>query len=380
MLTGVKHICIALVSEGGTMPIIDLARHQASDRNTPYRRIAVIGGGAWGAALAAVAVRAGRETVLWTRDPDHADTITRTRRNPAYLGDVALPQGLRATADLAEAVLGADLALVVVPSHALRETMTRLAAHLAPGVPVALAAKGIERETGLLMSAVAEQAAPGHAVAALSGPSFADEVARDLPTAVVIASACAGGPDPESSVAARLALSLGTVTFRPYISDDITGVEVGGAVKNVIAIACGMAEGAGFGHNARAALITRGLDEIKRLADALGGRFETVSGLSGMGDLSLTASDPKSRNYAYGVTRGRGDAPSGKVLVEGVANALSVTDLARARGVDMPICEAVRSVVHEGEPFARAFTRLWTSPLEAEPRAMDVALDHPAAS
>lgn len=362
------------------MPIIDLARHPALERNTPYRRIAVIGGGAWGTALAAVAVRAGRDAVLWTRDARLADTIERTRRNPACLGEVALPQGLRATADLAGAVSGADLALVVVPSHALRETMTRLAAHLAPAVPVALAAKGVERDTGLLMSAVAEQAAPGHPTAALSGPSFADEVARDLPTAVVIASACAAGPDPEASVAARLALSLGTATFRPYISDDITGVEVGGAVKNVIAIACGMAEGAGFGHNARAALITRGLDEIKRLAEAMGGRRETVSGLSGMGDLSLTASDPKSRNYAHGLTLGRGDAPSGKVLVEGVANALSVTDLARARGVAMPICEAVRSVVHEGEPFTRAFTRLWTSPLEAEPHAMDVALDHPAAS
>ncbi len=361
------------------MPIIDLALHAAPERNTPYRRIVVVGAGAWGTALAAVAARAGRETTLLTRSAAQAETIARTRRNPDYLDGIALPEGLAATADPA-VLADADLALVVVPSHALRAAMTALAAVLKPGVPVALAAKGIERDTGLLMSEVAAQAAPGHPIAVLSGPSFADEVARDLPTAVVIASACAEGGDPAASVAARLALSLGTATFRPYISDDVTGVEVGGAVKNVIAIACGMAEGAGFGHNARAALITRGLDEIKRLADALGGRFETVSGLSGMGDLSLTASDPKSRNYAYGVTRGRGDAPSSRVLVEGVANALSVTDLARARGVAMPICEAVRSVVHDGEAFTEAFARLWTSPLEAEPRAMTLALDHPAAS
>ncbi len=368
------------------MDVIDLSAH-AQQRPSPsteiaggYGRIAVIGAGAWGAALAAVAARAGRSVTLWARRPELASEINATNRNSRYLGDAALPPQIHATADLREALAGAQAALVVVPSHALRETVASIAPHLAPGAPIALAAKGVEQGSGLLMSEVAAQAAPGFRIAALSGPSFADEVARDLPTAVVIASSCAGDETPETSIAARLALSMSTPTFRCYVSDDLMGVEIGGAVKNVIAIATGMAEGAGFGHNARAALITRGLDEIKSLAHALGGRRETVTGLSGMGDLSLTASDPKSRNFAYGLRLGRGDKADAGALVEGVRNAVSVTELARARGVDMPICEAVRSVVHDGEAFREAFHRLWTRPLEGEPRALDLAIAHPAAS
>ena len=362
------------------MSVIDLSLRPDPAPATPYRRIAVIGAGAWGTALAAVSARAGRETTLWARRPDLAQAIATTGFNPQYLGGARLPEGITATDDLAAACDGAELALVVVPSHALRETCAALHAVLPAGAPLALAAKGVERGTNLMMSDVAAEAAPGREIAALSGPSFADEVARDLPTAVVIASACAADRDPETSVAARLALSLGTQTFRPYVSDDIVGVEVGGAVKNVIAIATGMAEGAGFGHNARAALITRGLDEIKALAHAMGGRRETVTGLSGMGDLSLTASDAKSRNFAYGLRLGRGEPADAGKLVEGVRNALSVTDLARARGVDMPICEAVRRVVHDGQPFAEAFRALWTRPIQGEPRAMTLELAHPAAS
>jgi glycerol-3-phosphate dehydrogenase (NAD(P)+) len=360
------------------MTVIDRTLGDTPLQTSPYHSIAVIGAGAWGTALAAVCARAGRRTTLWARRHDLARAIATTGFNPQYLGGAALPGGIVTTDDLAEAVGGADLALVVVPSHALRETCAALDPLLPPHVPIALAAKGVERGTGLLMSEVAAEAAPGREIAALSGPSFADEVARDLPTAVVIASECAADRDPETSVAARLALSMGTPTFRPYVSDDLVGVEVGGAVKNVIAIATGMAEGAGFGHNARAALITRGLDEIKALAHAMGGRRETVTGLSGMGDLSLTASDPKSRNFAYGLRLGRGEPADAGVLVEGVRNALSVTDLARGRGVEMPICEAVRSVVHDGQPFAEAFHALWTRPLEGEPRALELAIAHPA--
>lgn len=360
------------------MTVIDLSRRASGGRTDFYDCIAVFGGGAWGAALASVAARAGRDVTLWARDADAAAAMNATRRN-AYLGDIPLPETLRATADMAEAAARADAALVVVPSHAVRETVSAVHAVLPEGAPIILAAKGVEQGTGLMMCDVAAAVAPGRPVGVLSGPSFADEVARDMPTAVVIASPCAASGDMEGSVAARMAVSMGTETFRPYISDDVAGVEVGGAVKNVIAIACGMAQGAGFGLNARAALITRGLDEIKTLAEALGGRRETVTGLSGAGDLTLTASDAKSRNFAHGLRLGRGESGDGRALVEGVLNSVTVTDLARAHGVVMPICEAVRAVVHDGEPFADAFLRLWTRPIEAEPRALDVTLKHPAA-
>ncbi|MGF1660604.1 MAG: NAD(P)H-dependent glycerol-3-phosphate dehydrogenase [Rubrimonas sp.] len=366
------------------MTVVDLSERMGAQRAMPYRRVLVAGGGAWGAALAAVAARAGREVVVWARRPELAAEIDCDKRNRAALGDIALPETIRATADLVEAARGADAALLVVPSVAIRETARALAAVLPAGAPVVLCAKGIERETGLLMSQVVASESPGRPVAVLSGPSFAEEVARDLPTAVTIASDCAAHQG-EASVAARLALSLGTERFRPYLSDDMTGAEVGGTVKNVIAIACGMAQGAGFGSNARAALITRGLDEIKTLADALGGRRETVTGLSGMGDLMLTASSTQSRNFSYGEQIGRRVPPAklfgGRpVVVEGIENALSVTDLARRLGVRMPICEAVRAVIHEGESFSDMFERLWTAPLESEPRALDLELAHPAAA
>lgn len=348
------------------------------------QRIAVVGGGAWGAALAAVARRAGRDVRLWARDADVVADIVNNRRNSAYLGDdVALPDGIAATTDLGAALAGADAVLLVVPSHATRAVVVAAHAAAPRGVPFVLCAKGIERATGLLMSDVVADAAPGRPVAVLSGPTFAAEVARNLPTAVTIASDTLAGAPPEDSVAARLALALGTDRFRPYISDDMTGAEIGGTVKNVIAIACGMAEGAGFGSNARAALITRGLDEIKALAEAMGGRRETVGGLSGVGDLMLTCSSMQSRNFSYGVQLGQGRARADffdgrRVVVEGVLNALSVTDLARRSGVAMPICEAVRAVVHGGEAFADAFERLWTQPLQAEPRALGFELAHPA--
>lgn len=364
------------------MSIVELSDRMGAQRAMPYRRVLVAGGGAWGAALAAVAARAGREATIWARRPELAAELDRDKRNRAGLGDIALPEAIRAAADLAEAARGAEVALLAVPSVAVRAAARALAAALPPGAPIALCAKGIERGTGLLMSQVVASESPGRPVAVLSGPSFAEEVARDLPTAVAIASDCAAHQG-EASVAARLAASLGTARFRPYLSDDMIGAEVGGTVKNVIAIMSGMAEGAGFGANARAALITRGLDEIQRLAEALGGRRETVAGLSGLGDLMLTASSPQSRNFSYGAQLGRRVPPAklfgGRpVVVEGIENALSVTDLARRLGVRMPICEAVRAVVHEGEPFADAFERLWTAPLESEPRALDLELAHPA--
>lgn len=322
----------------------------------PFARIAVLGGGAWGAALAGAAARAGTPVALWARRPEAAPPM---------------PEAVVVTDDLGAALAGAQVALLAVPSQALRAVAAAAHAAAPPGCAMALCAKGVERGTGLLLAQVLAEACPGRPVAALSGPSFAAEVARGLPTAVVIASPCAGGPAPEGSVAARLAVSLSGPAFRPYVSDDLAGVEIGGAVKNVIAIASGMAAGAGFGDNARAALVTRGLDEILRLARALGGRAETVMGLSGLGDLMLTCSSPQSRNFALGHALGRGltraQAFEGRaVTVEGEENAVSVTDLARRLGVEAPICEAVRAVLHEGLPFAEAFARLWARPLRAE--------------
>ncbi|MEL6679651.1 MAG: NAD(P)H-dependent glycerol-3-phosphate dehydrogenase, partial [Pseudomonadota bacterium] len=261
----------------------------------------------------------------------------------------------------------------------------QVAAHAPEGIPVAVCAKGIEADTGLLMTQVAAEELGSRPVGCVSGPTFARETALGHPTAATVAFPFTHEDrlHPHESPAARLAVSLTTESFRTYLSDDVVGVEVGGAVKNVIAIACGMMTGAGFAENTRAALITRGLDEMKALAQALGGRRETVTGLSGIGDLALTCSSPTSRNMSLGQQLGQG-LPRARcfegrpVVVEGEFNALSVTDLARHVGVAMPICETVRSILHEDAELGPAFAALWARPIEAEPNAMDVRLNHPA--
>lgn len=349
----------------------------------PYQTLTVLGGGAWGTALAVVAARAGCRVRLWLRNPTRAAEIARTRRNAARLGDIPIPDGVTPTADFAAALEGAEAVLLATPSPTIREMAGRLAAHAPCEVPLFVSAKGIEAGTGLMMSAVAEEAAPGRVIGVVSGPTFADETAAGHPTAATVA--CAAGPDvpPFARAGARMAASLTCDSFRPYVSDDMAGVEVGGAVKNVIAIACGMLAGAGLGENTRAALITRGLDEMKELAVRLGGRRETVTGLSGLGDLMLTCSSRKSRNFRYGFARGEGrsdaDAFGGApVLVEGRHNAVTVTDLARRLRLDMPICEMVRAVVADGRPIGEAFAAYWAAPIQAEPRALDLAFPHPA--
>lgn len=352
-----------------------------------FRRVTVIGGGAWGTALAMTCERAGRATTLWIREADALDAIRRTRRNP-FLPEHALADTIAVTDDLAEALSGADLAILVVPSQFLRATARQAEPFLAPGAPVVICSKGIEDRTGAMMTEVIAQEMPGRPQAVLSGPSFADEVAAGQPTAVTIATERVED-DPlgiRSGLAARVAITLGTATFRPYLSDDPAGVEVGGAVKNVLAIACGIAAGRGLGSNPRAALITRGLAEIKRLAQALGGQRETVTGLAGIGDLTLTCSSEQSRNFSLGVALGRGQTPeqalSGKKTVaEGVANAHSVTTLARRLGVEMPICEAVNAVLHAGMDIDEAIQGLLTRPIRAESRELEpvVHLPHPAA-
>lgn len=351
----------------------------------PFRRIAVIGGGAWGTALAATAVKAGRDVTLWARRPEIAHEIAVERRNRAYLGDVDLPVRIKATAILAEALAGAEMALLVVPSRAVRDAAKAMRPALPPGAAVVVCAKGVEASGGLLMSAVVSEEAPDAPVGALSGPTFAAEVARDLPTAVVAASAMDGvaALDASRSLAARTAVSLTNGAFRVDVSDDVVGVEVGGAMKNVVAIACGVADGAGFGANMRAALLTQGLGEIRRLSEALGGRPETAAGLSGLGDLSLTCASTQSRNLRFGVQLGQGLSPEQTfdgepVVVEGAANAVSITDLARRHGVRLPIAEAVRRIVHDRADIADTMTALWSRPLEAETTAIDLALTHPA--
>jgi len=353
--------------------------------SAPFGRLAVLGAGAWGTALAAVLARNGHAVSLWARRPDLARRIRRTGRNDDYLPGLDLPAGIAATDDLSGALAGAEAVLLVTPSSSLRAVCRSAAAHLAPGTPVALCAKGIERGSGLLLSEVVAQEMPGHPVGAVSGPTFARETALGHPTAATVAFpfGYADRLAPGASPAARLAMTLGGGGFRPYVSDDIVGVEVGGAVKNIIAIACGMMSGAGFAENTRAALIARGMDEMKALAEALGGRRETVTGLSGAGDLTLTCSSTTSRNMALGMQLGRGTPRAAcfdgrPVVVEGEVNAASVTDLARRVGVPMPICETVNAVLHRGADLGDSFSALWSRPLEAEPRALALSLDHPA--
>ena len=345
--------------------------------------IAVVGAGAWGTALAITAAQAGRTVRLWAREPEVAEAIRTNGENTPFLPDRPIPPEVTASNDLGAALDGAAIVLLVVPSQFLRGTAASVEAHLAAGVPVVICAKGIERGSGKLMSTIIEEEMPGRPFGVLSGPTFAEELAAGLPTAVTIASDFDDDTDPDQSLAARVALSLGSPILRPYISNDVTGVEVGGAIKNVIAIACGIATGLGFRSNTRAALIARGLEEMKSLAEALGGKRETVTGLSGIGDLMLTCSSEQSRNMSFGMALGRGqtaeEALAGKVqVVEGVVNTLSVTDLARSLGIELPICEAMRAVLEDGMDISEAVASLIGRPLKAEPKALDMALPHPA--
>jgi glycerol-3-phosphate dehydrogenase (NAD(P)+) len=354
-------------------------------RSPAYGTLAVIGAGAWGTALAATAARAGAQVRLWGRDRQALRAIGRTRQNERHLPGVPLPGGLLPTDRMADALDGVEAVLIVVPSRSVRSVARQVAEHIAPRVPVAICAKGIEDETGLLMSQVAAEELGDRPVGTVSGPTFARETALNHPTAATVAFpfSHADRLDAASSPAARLALTLTTESFRAYVSDDLVGVEVCGAMKNVIAIACGMMSGAGFAENTRAALITRGLGEMTRVAEALGGRRETVMGLPGVGDLTLTCSSTTSRNMALGTQLGQGisraDCFDGRpVVVEGEANARSVTDLARRLGLTLPICEAVRSVLHDGAALGTTFAGLWARPLEAEGAALSLSIEHPA--
>lgn len=328
------------------------------------KRLAIIGGGAWGTALAVTAARAGTQPLLWARDAAVVAAINERRENPVYLPGIILDPGIAATTDLAEAVEAADGVLLAVPAQFVRAILSGQAAHLRPGQPLLLCAKGIEAESLKTMSEVAAEIAPDLPVTVLSGPSFAAEVARVLPTAVVVAGR-------EAALAESFAGALGTSRFRPYVSTDPIGVEIGGAVKNVLAIACGIVEGMQLGDNARAALITRGLAELVRLGLAKGGNAETFRGLSGLGDLVLTCNATQSRNHTLGVALGRGAGLGEAVaarrgVVEGIATAAAVRSLATKLSVEMPICAAVDAVLHRGMAIGDMVERLLSRPFRAE--------------
>jgi glycerol-3-phosphate dehydrogenase (NAD(P)+) len=320
--------------------------------------IAVLGAGAWGTALAITAHCAGEAVRLWARDATQVAAIKASGENAHYLPGVRIDPAIRATTNAAEALAGADLVLAVVPAQSLRAALTALKADIPAGATLVLCAKGIERETGMLLSAVAREILPGQAIAALSGPSFATDVGRGLPTAVVLAAE-------DGERAAELAARLSTPAFRCYSSDDLTGVEAGGALKNVLAIAAGAIAGAGLGASAQAAMVTRGFVELRRLGAALGAKPETLMGLSGLGDLVLTCASGQSRNFAYGVALGRGEKPQGS-LAEGVATAAIAARIARERGIEAPIVEVVDAIVAGTLTIHEAAGLLMNRPLKAE--------------
>ncbi|MFQ5774299.1 MAG: NAD(P)H-dependent glycerol-3-phosphate dehydrogenase [Kiloniellaceae bacterium] len=326
-------------------------------------RIGIIGAGAWGTALAMALRRAGREVALWARDPSLAADIDARHENPAYLPDVALDPGIRASADPAEAA-NCEALLLVVPAQHLREVAGKLAPHVPAARPLVICAKGIEQGTGRLMSEVLAEALPGRPLAVLSGPTFAAEVARGLPTAVTLAAA-------DAALGAALVAALGSRTFRPYLSGDPVGAQIGGAVKNVIAIACGVVAGRALGDNARAALITRGLAEVVRLGRAKGARTATLMGLSGLGDLTLTCTSMLSRNYSLGRALGEGARleeilAARRSVAEGVFSAAAVVGLARRHGAEMPIAEAVDAILNRGAGIDETVAALLARPFTAE--------------
>jgi glycerol-3-phosphate dehydrogenase (NAD(P)+) len=328
--------------------------------------IGIIGGGAWGTALGLVALRAGRAPLLWAREPEVVAAINGGHENPLFLPGVALDPRLRATAELADAAAN-DLLLLAVPAQHLRAAATALAPHLKPGTPIVICAKGIEEGTGALLSEVAAEAMPQAPVALLSGPTFAAEVAAGFPTAITLAAS-------EAALGQRLVKSLGSRAFRPYYTDDVAGAQIGGAVKNVIAIACGIVVGRKLGDNARAALITRGLAEMARLALAKGGRAETLMGLSGLGDLTLTCTSLQSRNCSLGVALGEGKRledilAARRSVAEGVSSASAAAALAQRLGIDMPIVAAVDAILHRGAAIDGAIEALRSRPFRSEARA-----------
>ncbi len=324
------------------------------------RTVSVLGAGAWGTALANVAARAGHQVRLWGRDGAAMATLAHTRENP-HLPGVILEAGVTPLSDLAQAA-SADLLLAVVPAQATRDLAQRLQGLVAPGKPIVLCSKGIERDTGLFMSEVLAQTLPDNPAAVLSGPSFAADVSRGLPTAVTLAAQ-------DEALAKEIAAALSAPAFRLYHSNDVIGAEIGGAATNVLAIACGIAAGRGLGASAGAALVARGFAELSRFGRSYGARPDTLMGLSGLGDLVLTCGSTQSRNFSFGHAIGRGEPPAqamqGK-LAEGAFTAAVLAKLAAARGVDMPIAQSVEAIVAGRIGVDAAVEALLARPSKAE--------------
>lgn len=328
------------------------------------KNITVIGGGAWGTALATAACRAKCSTTLFAREAEIVDAINAGEGNPVFLPNVSLSKDIRATADLSDAVKDADALLLVVPAQFLRATAKALSDITPAHVPIVLAAKGIEQGTLTLMSEIIEETMPEHSMAAISGPSFAAEVARGLPVALTLA--CA-----DNVLGQKLINALASPMFRIYQSDDVIGAEIGGAVKNVLAIACGIVEGRGLGDNARAALITRGLAELMRLGHVKGASTGTMMGLAGLGDLVLTCNAMQSRNFSFGHALGQGKSvakilASRVAVTEGVTSSTSVKELADKLNVEMPISASVHAIIHENKDIDVVIAELMERPRRAE--------------
>ncbi len=327
-------------------------------------KVGVIGGGAWGTALSIIANRAGSTVTLGTRNTNVIQSILDKRSNDIYLPSVFVDPNIAVTDKLGDACKN-DVVIIAVPSNILRKACIIVSDILDTHIPVVVASKGIERGSLMLMSEVATSILPKNPIGIISGPNFAEEAARGLPTATTIAS-----QHPE--VLDMLNYAIGGRLFRPYATSDIIGTQIGGAIKNVVAIACGIAIGRNMGENARAALVTRGFTEMARLALAKGGKYETLMGLSGLGDLLLTCGSIKSRNMSFGVAIGQGKSKEevlqsrGRSATEGVIAAESVSKLAKKCNISMPICDAIYRVLYENAPLERIITELLERPFVQE--------------
>lgn len=325
--------------------------------------VGIIGAGAWGTALATLARRAGRDVLLWAREPETISAINESHRNEVFLPGVALDPGIEATAHFSE-IATCDMLLMVTPAQHLRDIAGELRPYVRTGQPLVICSKGIEQETGKLMSKTAGELLPTAELAVLSGPSFAIDVARGLPAAVTLATA-------EEDLGRALSHALSSPPFRCYWSDDVLGAEIGGAVKNVYAIAAGIVVGKALGESAHAGLVTRSFAEMARFGVALGAKLETLIGLSGLGDLVLTCGSPKSRNMSLGVALGQGEniaeALSGRLTVtEGVATARAMVEIAGVRGIELPVAEAVHAVIAGPTTVDAAIEALLSRPLRSE--------------
>lgn len=335
--------------------------------NKGFQHFGIIGAGAWGTALAATLRRAGRDVTIWSHNPEGAETINRAHENTLHLPGLKLDLAIRATHEAAGLAM-ADVLLWATPAQRLRFVAQNFKARnaLPADAPMIIAAKGIELGTSKMLSEVVAEEMPGHGVAILSGPSFATEVARGQPTALTLATR-------DKQLGERLMQAIATPAFRPYFSDDITGAQLGGAIKNVLAIACGIVTGKKLGENARAALITRGLAEMMRLGTALGARNETMMGLSGLGDLLLTCSSPQSRNMSLGLALGEGERLEAILaartsVAEGVPTSAAALELAKQHKIDMPIVAAVAAIVNNTLGVDQAIAELLARPLKEERR------------